>query len=1193
MKKTIFIGLFLFLNLMLGFAHPSETKSDKNVMVFRFVAQKDGFYIPWRGNNDELNRLYKAVEQYKTDIQNGAIPLFVNAYCASFSSESDNLKMAVLRASRVKSELITNKGLVEDNFITQVFASAYEGQKDVVTVTIIAPVREEKAPPPPEPEKPVEVLKPVLEPEEPAEVEEEILPLPELVQTPAPQNAISGRVFDSATKQGFAGVRVSVANTRLTTMSAIDGTFKLEVPASDVTFLVDAPGYYNQTVALKGKEQIDIYMLSKTGAADFYDGSEMKPTGEVSVSDFSVNVLAVDEDISSRLSGQVRAITHSGTPANGSAVFLRGYNSLNASSQPLYIVDGIVWQPQEQTSVNNGFYLNPLAVIDPNDVEKITVLKSGTSIYGSKGANGVILIDTKRSKNPATTIAVDLGFGYRSPFQSIPLMNADEYRLYASDILGGLYANSTLVDRYKFLNDENNSHYNATHNRTDWVNLMNQGAFNQNYGIRVEGGDDVALYAVSVGYVNNVANVPNTGFDRLNFRANSDIFMSKSFKVAFDVAFTQTNSRLRNDGIDSVAAPLYLAMIKSPLYGPYEYDAFGNKSQRLSDYDELGIGNPLSLIEIGSGLSKQYALNTSILPTYSFKGDKVKASVLFAYGWRKLNENQFIPDNGIIERPLVNAMNEIYYTSQNFVQDRTNTHTSIIIDGRVSWNVLKNEKHYLNTFGGYRYYTDSNKGQFMSGHNTGSDNVPKLDNTPEETRTTIGIDDNWRSMSWYANADYSYKNKYLLNVSAAADASSRFGKDAGWGIFPSVSGGWLISSEKFMRNVNFLNFLKLTAGCSWSGNDDIPNYASRTYFASTETVGAAGLILHNIGNPNLKWESTQMTTVGLDFSVFKNRWTVKAELFASTTKDLLTQKQLNSITGGVEHFWSNDGELQNKGWDISSRIRLLNMKNLKLDFDASIGHYKNEIISLANGTFDTDVAGARVRTQVGQPAGVFYGYKTNGVFSTVEEANATNLSIRTASGALIPFKAGDMHFVEVVNDGVIDEKDRQIIGDPNPDFYGNFNFNLSWKRFTLGTLFTYSYGNDVYNALRANLESGANTHNQSTAMQNRWVANGQQTNIPRAVYGDPMGNARFSDRWIEDGSYLRFKSLSLSYRLPFRMIFLQEISIWGSINNLVTFTKYLGSDPEFAYGNSVLYQGIDAGLAPQTRSYNIGIKINL
>ncbi len=285
--------------------------------------------------------------------------------------------------------------------------------------------------------------------------------------------------------------------------------------------------------------------------------------------------------------------------------------------------------------------------------------------------------------------------------------------------------------------------------------------------------------------------------------------------------------------------------------------------------------------------------------------------------------------------------------------------------------------------------------------------------------------------------------------------------------------------------------------------------------------------------------------------------------------------------------------MTNKGYEIFTQVRILNERDWKLNLGASIGHYKNKITSLPNGTFDTYVCGAQIRTEEGLPAGVFYGYKTNGVFATKEAAQTAALYIQNNAGLLIPFEAGDMCFEDKDGNYVIDEKDKQIIGDPNPDFYGNFNIDVTWKHFTLGTLFTYSFGNDVYNALRANMEAGKNIYNQSSAMQNRWVANGQVTDIPRATYGDPMGNARFSDRWIEDGSYLKFKSISLSYEIPLQLTFLQSISVWGSVSNIYTFTKYLGSDPEFAYGNQVLYQGVDAGLVPQTRTYNFGIKINL
>lgn len=528
--------------------------------------------------------------------------------------------------------------------------------------------------------------------------------------------------------------------------------------------------------------------------------------------------------------------------------------------------------------------------------------------------------------------------------------------------------------------------------------------------------------------------------------------------------------------------------------------------------------------------------------------------------------------------------------------------TSIHWNAFVDWSPIRNSVHNLDLTGGYRFFSDNLESNYGEGHNTSSDRMNSLSNTTSSLRSTSGTTENWRSMSWYFNADYKYQNRYLLNVVAAMDASSRFGKEAegalkmgglAWGIFPSVSAGWIVSSEEFMKDISFLDFLKLDVSYGLSGNDDLQNYATRSYFNSINFMGSAnGLILANYKNDKLKWETTGKAKFGVDLSMFNNRWSVRADFFTSTTKDLLIRKQLPE-TSSLEYSLTNDGKLKNKGFEIATNIRILNLRSWQLDFGAMLGHYKNKIVSLAGGSYTTDFQGARILTAENSPAGVFYGYKTKGVFSTSEEAAAAGLSLRSESGELIPFSAGDMRFEEVVEDHVINEKDLQVIGDPNPDLYGNFNFNLRYKNLTLETLFTYSYGNDAYNGLRANLESGSNIYNQATSMQNRWVANGQKTDIPRAVYKDPMGNSRFSDRWIEDASFLKFKTLSVSYKVPLNLSYLQEITVWGTVNNLFTLTKYKGADPEFSYGNSVLYQGIDAGLTPQSRSFLIGVRVNL
>jgi hypothetical protein len=367
------------------------------------------------------------------------------------------------------------------------------------------------------------------------------------------------------------------------------------------------------------------------------------------------------------------------------------------------------------------------------------------------------------------------------------------------------------------------------------------------------------------------------------------------------------------------------------------------------------------------------------------------------------------------------------------------------------------------------------------------------------------------------------------------------------------------------------------------------------YFASVKLMDRAnGIVLANISNNKIQWETTARANIGFDMALLNDRINLAADYYSSKTSDLLTLKELPDITG-LNYSWSNGGTLTNNGFELSANVKVLNNRQLKWELGASAGHYKNEITSLPNGSYTTPVYGGEVLSAVGQPVGAFYGYKTNGVFATAEHAAAANLKQRNSDGSFTAFGAGDVHFVEnaYALDGIIDENDRQVIGNPNPDLYGSFSSKLTHKRLSLNAVFTYSLGNDVYNYHRSMLESGRDLSNQSKAMLGRWTGEGQITNQPRAVYGDPMGNARFSDRWIEDGSFLRLKTISLSYNLPLKSNYIQGLSIWVSGNNLITWSNYLGIDPEFSSRQSVYYQGIDAGLTPLTRSYYVGINFNL
>ena len=482
---------------------------------------------------------------------------------------------------------------------------------------------------------------------------------------------------------------------------------------------------------------------------------------------------------------------------------------------------------------------------------------------------------------------------------------------------------------------------------------------------------------------------------------------------------------------------------------------------------------------------------------------------------------------------------------------------------------------------------------------------------------TDGANDITKSLSHFINAEFSRDNIYFLKAAMSMDASSRFGNETlsgfqlfghSWGVFPSLNGSWLISSEEWMKNISAISLMKVRAGYGVTGNDDIKDFQTRVYFSSVRFKDVAnGAVLTNLYNPQIQWETTGRANLGLDMGLFNDRLMLNLDLYSSSTNNLLVLKRFEAVAG-IKNYWSNGGSLSNRGFEVELNAKVLNLKDFYWEAGVTAGHYKNEITALSNetysktlmpgGSYTTEVYGGEVLTSTGHAAGVFYGYKTNGVFATKADAQSANLKIRNADGSFSSFGAGDVIFVDVpdangVKDGIIDENDKQIIGDPNPELYGNISNKFTYKNLSLAALFTYSYGNDVYNYVRSQLEAGMDYSNQSTVMLSRWRGEGQITSQPRAVIDDPMGNARFSDRWIEDGSYLKLKSLTLSYNLPLESNFIEGVDLWISANNVLTLTKYLGVDPEFSSGNAVLYQGIDAGLLPLSRSYFVGLKFNL
>lgn len=1013
---------------------------------------------------------------------------------------------------------------------------------------------------------------------------------------------VKGQVLSQATGSPVFGATVRAGESSVFTNE--EGRFELIIQTANDVLVVTGDDFIAREYPLRGRQDVVIELYPRIFGENYktveLPGGKTKSSKMISSAktvDIGLNqAVSADELYHSSLGGDIRTISRSGLPGIGSLLFIRGLNSLNAKAHPLLVVDGVIWNDiSDVQSIFEGFQSNILMNIDVNDIQSITVLKDGTSLYGSKAANGVVSIKTKRGESAVTKIDLRIMAGMVAEPGNIPMMNADQYRVYASELLQTVSPGMLKTPKFLDFLIENPSDpiYNTYHNETDWSQEVYKRGITQGYNISVNGGDQRALYHFSLGYTSNKGIVKTTEMERISSRFNADINVLDNLSVGMNVGFSNIMRSLLDDGVNFYTSPTYMGYAKSPFLSPYSFTSLGYKAKDYDDADLFGIGNPSSFIAGSQNKYKEYRFNVGFMPVYNINKHWT-LSTLFDYSLNKYLEDYFSPMHGSYPREL-----EGFGMSENTVKNQLIRNTAIFDDTRLSYHLLKKNFEFK-TLLGWRYMTNYLEADYIESHNSGTDNNTTVGNY--DFLQTHGLNNRTKSVSTYANVDLAFLNRYFINAVLSLDGSSRFGKEAKGGVelfghsfalFPAFNAAWLISSESFMKNIRFIDYLKLRAGYDFTGNDGIQDYATKAYFVTRRYIGQAnGVILSNLANEELQWETTQSMHAGLDMTLFNERLLLNVDVFDSNTDNLLTLRSLNQIAG-VDYYWSNEGKLSNKGFEISAETKLVNTKNFQWSLGASIGHYRNLVEELPEKGYTTPAYGGEIRTEVGQPAGVFWGYKTQGVYASEADALANPMAIVNDNGSLTYFKAGDVIFEDFKKDGILDENDKQVIGDPNPDFYGNFSTKLSFKKWTLNTLFTYSYGNDVYNYLRSQLESGKDFSNQTKAMLLRWTAEGQNATLPRSVYDDPMGNARFSDRWIEDGSFLRLKSVSLSYTIPIENVFIKGLEFSLSANNLFLFTNYLGLDPESSVSDKVLFQGIDNGLIPQTRSYFLGVKVNL
>lgn len=1048
-----------------------------------------------------------------------------------------------------------------------------------------------------------------------------------------PTKEVKGVVVDAVSKTPLAGIQIQTLNNRnYAAMTNSKGEFTIKVPTFATALYVHAPQYLSQQVAIGNGENIKVVLIADKFKQMYENSTDVTANSTAKIK--STTSQTVETDIENNLGADVRTITRSGGPGYGAAMFVRGINSLNTNAQPLVVVDGVVKDMQAtRNSLHYGDYNNLMLNINPEDIEKVTVMKNGAAIYGAKGANGVILITTKRGHSMATRIDANVGVGVTLQPQLPDMMNASQYRLYASEMVGTFpNINRFDLDRLNFLNDDPNGYYYKTyHNDTDWSKEVYREALTQNYNINVQGGDNVGMYNLSLGYTDGQSTAKENGFNRLSVRFNTDIQVVGKLSTRFDMSFTKVNRNVFDNGAPEdfttapVSSPTLLGLIKAPILNPYTYNQVGQLTSTYSKADDfvsllnsnLTLGNPTALLANGEGINKNRVENTEfnavIAPKYQFT-DNFYLQEVFSYGLNRNSQRYYRPTGGM-PTFLIDGIGRV----QNMAMSLFSKETSVMSDTRLQFTKHFGA-HFLDVYGGLRYTSfafdnSQPKGQYASAANDKTPNISKS----MEFKESYGVDDSWKNMSWYANIDYNYRNLYFAQVAMSLESSSRFGENADglslggvkWAYYPSVQLGWAISNEKWFPKTSALNYFLLKAGYDITGNDDINNYAARTSFQVMQYLNNTSVhMLNNIGNDKITYEKTGQWNVGFKSYLLNNRLGVDFNYYQKHTTNLLTLKTFENPVAGINNYWSNGGSMDNQGFEVTVTTKPVVSKDFNIELGASVGHYVNKIKTLPNDDklyvdgvknaqgYTSSIYGTdNIATIVGQPVGSFYGYKTAGVFATDAQAKAAGnndyLYYLDETGAKQYFKAGDMHFVDLNKDGKIDEADKTIIGNPNPDIYGNIFGSVMWKNFTLTLGLNYSLGNDVYNYSRSVLESGTNFYNQTVAMANRWRHEGQVTDMPRLSYGDPMGNARFSDRWIEDGSYLRLKTVNISYKVPVKGDWIQGLTIWAEANNLFTITKYLGSDPEFSAANGVLYQGIDPGNVALSRTFTFGMKINL
>lgn len=1000
---------------------------------------------------------------------------------------------------------------------------------------------------------------------------------------------VKGKVIDNIGNPVI-GATVRVVGTAKGTVTDLDGNFLVKCKKYS-ELEVSSIGYKNRKIKVNSS-QVNVVLEEESQVMDevvVVGYGTMKKSdltsaiSSVKASDMQqTSVTSFDQGLQGRAAGVV-VLNTSGQPGGGTSIRIRGTSSINGNNEPLYVIDGMPII-SDVNSLSTGTLkspaLNPLTNINPDDIESIEILKdaSAAAIYGSRGANGVILVTTKQGKAGKLKISVNASWTWQQVSKTMDMLNARQLAE-----LGNEAADNDGVERRSIFAGLNN----LTKSSTDWQNEIFRTAPMQNYEASISGGTDNTSFLVSVNILSQEGIVIGSDFNKGSFRMNFTQKLNRwlKFGLTSNSSYSRSNGVVTNSeggfasSITSWALEMNPGLPVKDENGKYTYE---------NNLANPNVGNPVQDAYESKNRNTTFrTINNMYLEYVPIKGLTLKSS--FGVDYFNVKDQAFAP--GTIKRAETN-----------------NGYANIGNRDGYTW-IFENTASYLGSVGNHSFgamagftaqkFTTENSYIATADFDDGFLGYNSIQSGTQRQTALSGITE-WQMLSWLARVNYNYANRYLLSVTGRIDGSSKFGEGNKYGLFPSVSAAWRVTEEPFMKNQQAFSNLKLRLSYGQVGNEGVPSYSSQglmynteAYFGDTEI--AKGVVPYTISNQDLKWETTTQYNLGLDFGFFRNRLNVTMDIYYKKTTDLLLNMPVSFHTG-YDSVYKNVGDLENKGFEFSLNLTPF-MGKFTWDTSLNLSYNKNKVTKLA-GTQDefngASILGITYWTTIkeGMPIGTIYGYKTDGIVQLDEDLS------------IIPFFAGktlnygDRKYVDRDGDNVINENDLYVLGNANPDWTYGFNNTFSYRfadksSLTLTLYLQGVFGNEIVNFNKFTLESLDGYHNNSTAVLDRWTKDNPSNSMPRATTKS-AGNI-LSDHYVEKGDYLRVKDITLSYSLSPQLLnpwLCQGLTVFISGKNLHTFTGYSGYDPEVSrFANDNLSMGADYGSYPMCRSFEFGLKL--